>query len=266
MNFRDILVGGPHKVEYAKILKGNGNNQYTDKYGTPKDSGAAEGKAPNPPSRFPVAMEGKNLNPVGERITDRYKAALAGGAKDGSFSKAQVTSLKNYTSETDPPNYSDVNGMLRGKPGDYPETEPADVQKAVDALDAAMKVQSLGENAQLFRGLSGKTAAALYAKYKDNPNKAVGKAVTDKGFVSTTIDPKVADDWAVSWSTKGTAVILSIKAPKETHGVYVESISKSRGEKEFILPRDTKMSITGGTMKMNGGVSCLTLECVIDKA
>lgn len=91
----------------------------------------------------------------------------------------------------------------------------------------------LNEEIVLFRGTS-KTFLGELAGLP--PEKLVGKVLSDKGFLSTSILPNEALDFS-----KG--VFLVIKAPKGTKGAYLGEYSSIAGEQEFLLDKGQKMLI-----------------------
>jgi len=62
----------------------------------------------------------------------------------------------------------------------------------------------------------------------------VGKTVSDKGFVSTTVKET---------SGFGSNLALTIQAPKGTAAAYVEHASQFQSEKELILNAGTKFKV-----------------------
>lgn len=76
-------------------------------------------------------------------------------------------------------------------------------------------------------------------------NLKVGDVFEDKGFVSTTLDPDIANSFSAN-SFYGK--VLQFNLPKGTKGLFPEYFLGdevfSWGEREFLLPRDSKFKVT----------------------
>lgn len=137
--------------------------------------------------------------------------------------RAAIDSYKGY-------GYKQVNANLRaGKPGG----------KIAQGIDKALEKGSLG------------TDTKLYRSFHFPADRGVGDIFTDKAFMSTTRLRGVAERFE---TTGGKRALVRIQAPKGTRGGYLPG----QGEEEFLLPRDTRLRITGD--KIEGGVRVLDAE------
>lgn len=153
------------------------------------------------------------------------------------FSEADVKSIKDYTSDkTDPkrgifkPAYREINMKLR----DGGEL-PARLQKITAGLDGVMKEATLKNSIEVYRGIDKEFAAKL----------RVGASFTDKGFVSTTSDEKMADEWAT-----GAVMKLTVKAG--SRAASVAKLSKYKAEQEVLLDRGMTYRVTSITKNAAG--------------
>ena len=103
---------------------------------------------------------------------------------------------------------------------------------------------------------SGSTPATVFRGIDQGNSFKIGEVIRDKGFVSTSIDPKVAVDFASKTGSK-TATILAINLPRGARFMPF-----STEEREVILPRGTAMRITGSSNPVPG-VTVLHTEVVI---
>jgi hypothetical protein len=86
-----------------------------------------------------------------------------------------------------------------------------------------------------YRGIDGTRATKMFG-----PEINIGDSVTDKGFISTSKSQATAHEFSHG------GVILEITADKGMHGMDVTAISSvGNGEKEVILPRGSKFTVTG---------------------
>lgn len=87
-------------------------------------------------------------------------------------------------------------------------------------------------------------------------NNAKGKNITEKGFMSTTSDKSVAENWGdFTGSTK--PVVMKIKTSKNTKGVnlsnYDKNVSKGEAQKERLLARNQTYKVDNVTSR-NGKI------------
>lgn len=90
----------------------------------------------------------------------------------------------------------------------------------------------------------------VYSGMKYDPRTAIDKnnVVLHPSYLSTSLDKHQALDFANSGDYKGDNShrhIMKINVPKGHPGAYVEHLTHNEGEKEFILPRGTKLKYRG---------------------
>lgn len=131
--------------------------------------------------------------------------------------REECSSVRNYTFL----GYSVINSHLR-KGGDG-----AELRKITDIDKFIEKAPRVPEDMMVIRGIKSKE---LFDKLTP------GVLFEDKAFVSTSADPRaeIATD-------KG--MILEIKVPKGSKGIYVEKISDHAYERELLLPRGSKFKV-----------------------
>jgi|GEM_PF-5676649 len=122
----------------------------------------------------------------------------------------------------------------------------AEIKKRVEALDKMANNHRSSEDMLLYRGVKDRLPAS-----EADAKKYIGSIIQDKAFLSTTIKPATANSFAGK-----DGVILEIAAPKGTKGFYAETYWDSKkalaarkrgelGEAEWLMPRNTKIKITG---------------------
>lgn len=131
--------------------------------------------------------------------------------------REECSSVRNYTFL----GYSVINKHLR-KGGDATELHKiTDIDKVIEAAPR------VPQDMMVIRGIKSKE---LFDKLTP------GVIFEDKAFVSTSADPKaeIATD---------TGMILEIKVPKGSKGIYVEKISDHAYERELLLHRGSKFKV-----------------------
>jgi hypothetical protein len=102
-------------------------------------------------------------------------------------------------------------------------------------LDSAMEAHKTPHDMTVYSG------TAQDPRNPMDPNKTVHHPA----YLSTSTSKDVAHSFAHSNAEKGEGYssmhLLHIHVPKETKGAYVDHVSNSPGEKEFILPRGTNL-------------------------
>lgn len=124
--------------------------------------------------------------------------------------------------------YNSLNKYLRH--GEFPpyEKTPGVVIDLQNNLDNSFKNAPLvPENLVAYRAINKDVVKDLKP----------GDTFRDKGFISTSISPKI-----VSYLDEGD-LGLEIRVPKGTKGIYVEKVSRFKGEKELLLNRGTKFRV-----------------------
>lgn len=121
--------------------------------------------------------------------------------------------------------------------------------KEATKISATMKLQKFPT---LYRATSWKYMQKWFGVYKDCIDAWVGNIFVDKGFVSTSLDPKVPMDF---YPNNTDTVYFTIKSNKAIRGVNINDIlgkaSPSPSDKEVLLDRNTKFKMLSYTIKNN---------------
>lgn len=174
------------------------------------------------------AITGSNLP------TDSRQEVLDSGQKwANSLSPEGKEAVKDYTGTA----YVNINATLRGIQKQF---EPGNYEKALH-LHESLQSASIPTNCTVYRGASSKALGALRML---PDNMLIGKVISDKGFMSTSIDRN---------SAFGGDTLLVIDVPKGSHGAYVGDISSfGHYESEVLFDVGSKMRITDVTRDENG--------------
>lgn len=142
-----------------------------------------------------------------------------------------------------------VNQLIRlGKVGDQEKFE-----SYLPKITAAIGKGRLKENTQVLRGASFDTASQSTGLSKEeilkNPEKLVGKTLTEKGFMSTTTDQHEAD---VYGSGQSGGMIYHMTLPKGSHAVDIHEIEDDDDEtNEIVVQRGANLKVTKAEKKGN---------------
>ena len=164
------------------------------------------------------------------------------------MSKSELNAAELYTGSA----YYQWNESLRTKDGKGWEVY-------TDNLDNALSKFNLKENIVTYRGLGYGAMQDIFGS--DSPDMKTiygmkGAIISDKAFLSTSIDKNVARNFGGNYMFK-------INIPKgKGRGAYVDSISKHSGEREFLMPRNTQLKITGGYRDSSTGMTVITVDYV----
>lgn len=153
--------------------------------------------------------------------------------KYGALTKDQIDSIYSYTTQS-----SSVNSLLRtGKGG-----SPGLTQKINNIQDSMRPTQ---QDQILLRG-TGWEALPEGFRTLEGAKSLVGKNITDKAFMSTSIAGPGGH-----FSDKPVQIVF--EAPKGTMGAYINQHSAFKGtENELLLAAGTKWRITGVTQTSSG--------------
>lgn len=204
----DGSVSSANKVAIANAKKSVSVNQYKDKF-EEVSANLSKPVVGTPDADF-VSMKSWEAEAMQKSMLQKSP-----------WTAAQQAGLKNYTGS----NYTAINGALRKDDFSNPALVKkfADIQAGMRPLEKSIIVNRGTSSAQFGLG-HGASAAQLKA--------LVGKTVTDKGFVSTSVN-----------SGFGGSVKLVIQLPVGTPVAYVEGITKHKGEQEILLAAGTKFEI-----------------------
>ncbi len=141
----------------------------------------------------------------------------------------EVNALQDYTTS----GYAVVNTHLRGgEQAEGVELTPDQVtQRYVAPLDSATYRQPLPETIVVERTQED---LPIRGATWDDPEAMIGESWSDPAYLSTAIGPTPRENWPVK---------LTMTVPKGTPAIYVEPISRIKGEYELILGRGRTMRV-----------------------
>lgn len=180
-------------------------------------------------SKLPQALESDGKSVI-LKLTEEYKkledADLYFSKKVKDFIKAlspeQEQAIRAYTGTA-----YEINGILRQGLSLTGEDEDF-----IIFLDSALNMISLDENIILYRGFDNNLLSAYNVETIDD---LMGHTLVDKGYMSTS--PELVDIASDRYA------YFEIKAPAGTRGAYVSTLSEFSNEKEYLLPRNTKIKV-----------------------
>ena len=158
----------------------------------------------------------------------------AKGMIDGKY-KAAVNAYQTATGYT-------INEALRD-----PQISEEQVQPFIDGLDNAIKEATpITEDMTVYRGIKG-NGLDFFEALKS------GDVFQDKGFVSTTLDPKTVTKFSIQGGMYQ-GIVMRMQIPSGSKGLFPMSVTgmgqASSREAEFILPRDSKFKILSNEGKV----------------
>jgi len=176
-----------------------------------------------------IEFEGQKFNPhhgAGGRFASGGGGGETPSAMQGPvLNSSQKASLDIYRSA----GYQPINGGLRGSLGQ--ELSPK-AKLHIKQIDSAVGLNVLDRDVVAYRGVTETVAGNLKS----------GQKFRDKGYVSTSLDSKVAGTFA----KRGRGTVLEVRIPKGSHALYMDAaLGSSRGEKELLLGRGAVFSIDG---------------------
>jgi hypothetical protein len=158
----------------------------------------------------------------------------AKGLMDGKY-KGAVNAYQTATGYT-------INEALRD-----PQISQGQVQPYIDGLDNAIKdATPTSEDMTVYRGIKG-NGLDFFESLKS------GDVFQDKGFVSTTLDPKTVTKFSVQGGMYQ-GIVMRMQIPAGSKGLFPMSVTgmgqASSREAEFILPRESKFKILSNEGKV----------------
>ena len=154
------------------------------------------------------------------------------------LSQAERDGVYNYTGSA----YDSINSYLRGI-SSFDSYEEDYYMRMIEGCESALSKSTIAEDTLLYRGMGSKGTLAralgvdrYEVKSMLQDGSLIGQRFVEKGFCSTGIDS------GAGWDKQ---IVLNIVAPKGTEGMYVDPISRHRGEKELLLQRGTVFEIFG---------------------
>lgn len=206
-DYEDDLFGHQFVENSLKGVLGDDAAQYYSFQPKPPDVG---------PSFSDMSQEEQDalFNQFNDAIFDDLAAEQAQAASDytaGGFHEINE-SLRDFDTDSSTQEQVDlINGAIDGTPG-------------------------LPGDTTLYRGISGQEYVDAYL----NGDLSIGDIVTDEAFMSTSLDPNIAEGF---FSRDNQGVIYQILAPEGTSGIYVAPISNLEEEAEWLLPSGTSLQI-----------------------
>jgi hypothetical protein len=184
----------------------------------------------------------KSLKPA----TQQTHGELSANYPPEKYSEDELDAIKFFTE-----NGPQVNQSLAALPAgieaqDIQPTGPGDnTPQVIASLDNALNKSKTPANILTYSALPG-----------DMQIKP-GDAFSFKGYRSTSIDLG-----AVLGSIQGNKIVLQTLVPKGAKGMYVDDYSANPGEAEFIVPRGSVVTITGGPSRLRGAVDGSDTEII----
>lgn len=170
-----------------------------------------------------------------DRQREAYSQSAYGIWNDG-LSTDESLSIGDYSSDT----YSAINGYCRGEMTEkmvrkWDVSSRLPIEQEISHIENAINRFDLQDNIKVFRTCETDVLESM---------GGIGSAFKDNGFVSTTIYDK---------SVASGTVDIVINVPKGTgRGAWIQPLSGSPDENEFLLQRGSVFEVTGITKHDNG--------------
>lgn len=164
-----------------------------------------------------------------EQITKNVDSLSPSRITPKTITKAQEDAISSYSRT----GYTDINNYLRF--GTVPKQMPkSKMLQYVDDLNALLDANPLQEEIFVKRGINTRALNQMLGTETITDASAVGKVITDKGFMSTT---------PYKMGGFGGNTQLFIKCPKGTKGTYIADWCANPAEKEFLIAPNQKMIV-----------------------
>ena len=164
-----------------------------------------------------------------EQITKNVDSLSPSKITPKTITKAQEDAISSYSRT----GYTDINNYLRF--GTVPKQMPkSQMLQYVDDLNALLDANPLQEEIFVKRGINTRALEQMLGTETITDASAVGKVITDKGFMSTT---------PYKMGGFGGNTQLFIKCPKGTKGTYIADWCANPAEKEFLIAPNQKMIV-----------------------
>ena len=193
----------------------------------------------------PVAPMPVQAQPLNYRTFENGKAAKAWAQEAFSDWKAALgddreLALEQYASSA----YSQINHYLRFK--DF-ELDAGGVRR-LQLLDSALDSARMPESVTAYRG--------FYSQwYIENFDRLTGTIVTDEAFVSTSLDPAIAENFSRAGFG---SIFAEVRIPESAKAAYISHIYSN--EAEILIARGTQFRVISATVENN--VNKLILEVI----
>jgi len=203
---------------------------------TPKPDPIVPKPAPAPKPE-PIAPKPTPPAPKPEPVVPKPEPAKPAKATPTKYSDVKVKQGELRNPEYDALVYYQGSGFRRIN--DYLRSGHVDTSTAlvhprtlVQSLDSALAKSQLQQDVVVYRG------------YGRGLNLAPGKVWHEKGYLSTTSEFSVADDFG--------GEILEIHVPKGKQEIHMGKAIRKGGEKELLFGRDSRLIISEETKVING--------------
>ena len=164
-----------------------------------------------------------------EQITKNVDSLSPSRIMPKAITKAQEDAISSYSRT----GYTDINNYLRF--GNVPKQLPkSQMLLYVDDLNTLLDANPLQEEIFVKRGINTRALEQMIGTETITDASAVGKVITDKGFMSTT---------PYKMGGFGGNTQLFIKCPKGTKGTYIADWCANPAEKEFLIAPNQKMIV-----------------------
>lgn len=164
-----------------------------------------------------------------EQITKNIDSLSTSKITPKTITQAQEDAISSYSRT----GYTDINNYLRF--GTVPKQMPkSQMLQYVDDLNALLDANPLQEEIFVKRGINTRALEHMLGTETITDTSAVGKVITDKGFMSTT---------PYKMGGFGGNAQLFIKCPKGTKGTYIADWCANPAEKEFLIAPNQRMIV-----------------------
>jgi hypothetical protein len=153
-----------------------------------------------------------------------YGQAVWGDAA-GALDAGEADAFRNWSRETGPITYREINGSLRGLEASTPA-----VREQIDRLDAGLTHQPVPEDLVVTRQVD--SAAA----FGQSPERTKGTIQADAGYLATTLGPRGLDH-------PDADTLIRLHVPAGSEAMYMGSLSEFPSETELLLARDAHYAI-----------------------
>lgn len=153
--------------------------------------------------------------------------------------KEEGLALRFYSSPDHPASYKEINDPLRTG-----SKMTAEAAASVRELDKLFSKTSTKNSMILYRGIHGPEAAKIIKKIKDG-SLGINGETKYKAYMSTSVDPEVSRDFTGNQKVGEKGVFFNLTLPKGGRAIALGGHSLIKSEKEVLLPRNTRLKITG---------------------
>lgn len=172
---------------------------------------------------------------------------------DNDLTENQRKGIYTYTTNA----YEDINYALRNN-----NLNGSKYKKEIENATEGLKKTLIAEDTLVFRGMGGADALSAWTGIPQNQlsdkavqNSLIGTRLTEKGFMSTGVTKNKA------WS----GIKLEVYVPKGSQGMYVNPISRFKGEGEILIQRNSTFEIKEVKTDSRGYIDTLVMVLVEQK-